>query len=922
MADDKPNITDPNQPSPPPSFIGQKFDHYHVVETLGEGGMGIVFKALDTHLDRFVAVKTLRTGLAADDERKKRFTLEAKSASALNHPNIIHIYDIGTANSVDFIAMEYVQGKTLDQLIGPKGMAVRDALKYGIQAADALDAAHHAGIVHRDLKPGNIMVTERGLVKVLDFGLAKLSEQPAPPDPIHPEQTVSLRYNTIEGALVGTPAYMSPEQAEGATLDGRSDIFSFGLILYQMVTGKRAFEGGSAVSVLTQILRDEPLPPTSVSGQVPAELERVILRCLRKDPERRYQHMSEVRIALEDLRDESISGTTISGTAARGRVARKKFLRNMALPSAAFLAIAGGIAWWLEHRSKTSAAVPASEPMLTRLTIDPGLSTDPSISRDGKLLAYASDRSGQGNLDIWVRQIGGGQPIQLTTDPADDSEPDFSPDGTRIAFHSERGGGGVYVIPALGGSEERLADGGRRPRFSPDGSQIAYWAGVAEMKVRASFSRVYTMSSRGGSPRAIDPDFTARWPVWTPDGKSLLFLGTRTPNDLGSYAWWITALDGSAPRKTDLPVNPVAERREPLVWRNDQVVYPWHGNDASVGLQQLGFSPATGRVSGQPRRLTFGTAIESHPSCAADGRLVFASLTAAVNLYTLPVKSNEPLDEQPAPLSQDLSEKTYPAVSADGKELVYSKATSRVAEIWIHDMATGKERALTNSGRVKNAPAISADGKEVVYGEDAGNKTVILALSTSGGTPRQLCENCGSPSAWFPDGSKVLAADYSRQSSIDLVDVATGQKVEYLKHPQYSLLPRAVSPDGRWIAFTVDVGGGRTPIYIAAYRPGAPPAENEWIRITDGATTDGMPRWSPDGSLLYFNSERDGFLCLWAQRLNLATQRPIGAPFAIHHFHGASLRMDRTTAIGPNKIIFELREQTGNIWMLEPQSLK
>jgi serine/threonine protein kinase len=923
MPDDEPRITDSKRSSTQhQSFIGQMFDHYRVVEALGEGGMGIVFKALDTHLDRFVALKTLHTRLAANDDRKKRFAQEAKSASALNHPSIIHIYDIGAANEVDFIAMEYVQGKTLDQLIGPKGLPARETLQYAIQVADALDAAHNAGIIHRDLKPANIMITERGLVKVLDFGLAKLTERAATTDP-RPEQTVSLRLtNTMDGSLVGTPAYMSPEQAEGAVLDGRSDIFSFGLILYQMVTGRMAFEGGSTVSVLTQILRDDPKPPSSVSGQVPGELERIILRCLRKDPARRYQHMSEVRIALEDLRDESISGTSILGTGARARLKRQKSQRVMVVSAAAFVVIASGIAWWFYHRSKAAVRVPTSEAVMSRLTSDPGLSTDPAISSDGKLLAYASDRAGKGNLDIWVRQIGGGQPIQLTTDPADDSEPSFSPDGTRIAFRSEREGGGVYVIPALGGTEQRIADGGRRPRFSPDGSQIAYWVGVPEIKARASFSQVYVAGSTGGPPRAFQAGFTARWPDWTPDGKNLVFFGTKTPDDVLSYAWWISAVDGGAPRQTDLPVDQVNDRREPIAWRGSEVVYAWHGNDGSVGLRQLSFSPATARISGEPRRLTFGTAIESRPSCASNGRLVFTSLTGKVNLYVLPIQGKGGIEEPPKPISQDLSENIDPSISANGKELAYSKVGSAAMEIWFRDLPTGKERPLTNSGRAKSVGKISADGKKVVYGEKAGNKTVILELSTDGGAPRQLCENCGDPDAWFPDGSKILTADYSKQSSIDIVEVATGQKSQYLKHPKYSLFPRAVSPNGRWIAFTEDIGSGRTPIFIAAYLPGSPPAEKDWIQITDGSVSEGMPRWSPDGSLLYFSSERDGFLCLWAQPLDRDTQRPSGAPFAVQHFHGASLRMNRTTAIAADKIIFELREQTGSIWMIEPENLK
>lgn len=918
MPSDDPNETNPPEPSsvPPQSFIGKTLDHYEIIEPLGDGGMGIVFKALDNHLDRFVALKTLRAGLAANQDRKRRFEVEAKSASALNHPNIIHIYDIGVSNNIDFIVMEYVQGKTLDKLMGRKPLPIEETLKYAIQVADALDAAHGASIVHRDLKPNNIMVNERGLVKVLDFGLAKLTEHTTPPHALRPNQTASYDelVRTVEGALVGTPAYMSPEQAQGAAVDGRSDVFSMGLILYQMATGQMAFAGSSPVSILTQILRDEPRPPTSVSGQVPAALERVILRCLRKDPNRRYQHMSEVRIALEDVRDELFPRTPSPATPAAVARERRWSSRGVTASMGALLVILAGIAWWASRK------LPPSEPALVRLTSDAGLSTDPAISRDGKFLAYASDRAGNGNLDIWVRQVGGEQTNQLTTDPADDAEPDFAPDGTRIAFHSERQGGGLYTTSFLGGAELRIADGGRRPRFSPDGRQIAYWVGVPQMSARASFSMVYVVSANGGTPRAIQPHFTARWPAWTSDGKSLLFFGTTTPGDLNSYAWWIAPLEGGAARKTEIPVSADVDNREPITFRDGSVVYAWRENDGSAGLKQLSFSSITGRVSGEPHRLHFGTSLESRPSCAADGRVVFTSLVVGRNLYALPTAGTAP-GREARPLSQDLTQKSEPSVSADGKALIYLRDVSGGQEVWFRELETGKERPLTHS-EVKNTTTakISADGSKAVYSERAGSKNSIWEVPTSGGVPRLICENCGTPAAWFPDGARILAADYSKQSSIDVLDLASGQRTEYLKHPKYSLFPRAVSPDGQWIAFTADAGGGRTPIFIAAFRPGTPPAEKEWIRIADGSTSDGMPRWSTEDNLLYFNSERDGSLCVWAQRLNPTTKRPIGVAFAVHHFHSATLRMNRTMSVARDKIILELEAHTGNIWMLGPKT--
>ncbi len=277
---------------PGPDLVGRTILHYRIEEKIGEGGMGVVYRARDERLKRYVAIKTLPPELVTNPERKKRFVQEARAASALSHPNIITIHDVPSDGGNDFIVMEYLAGQTLDRKIGPKGMKVGDLLKYAVQIADALAAAHAAGIVHRDLKPGNILVSEDGRVKVLDFGLAKLTEREAKPG-----RESSISVLTEEGRIMGTAAYMSPEQAEGKPVDARSDIFSFGSLLYEMATGRKAFQGESSVSTLSAILNQEPGP---MNGGTPAELEKIIRRCLRKDPARRPQHIVDVKMALED----------------------------------------------------------------------------------------------------------------------------------------------------------------------------------------------------------------------------------------------------------------------------------------------------------------------------------------------------------------------------------------------------------------------------------------------------------------------------------------------------------------------------------------------------------------------------------------------------------------------------------------------
>jgi len=291
-----------------PGMIGQTLGHYRIEAKLGEGGMGLVYRAVDTHLGRAVAIKVLRADATASPGRKRRFVQEAKAASALNHPNIIHIYDICSSGDTDFIAMEFVAGKTLQQLIGKSGLPQRDTLKYSIQIADALARAHSAGIVHRDLKPANIMVAEDGSVKLVDFGLAKLVEKTVDSEAATATMTAEEGPQTEEGSIVGTVAYMSPEQAEGRKVDARSDIFSFGSVLYEMVTGRRPFERANRISTLSAILHEEPQPPGDLVPDLPGELERIISRCLRKDLGRRAQHAGDIRLALEELSEDSALG--------------------------------------------------------------------------------------------------------------------------------------------------------------------------------------------------------------------------------------------------------------------------------------------------------------------------------------------------------------------------------------------------------------------------------------------------------------------------------------------------------------------------------------------------------------------------------------------------------------------------------------
>jgi serine/threonine protein kinase len=334
-------------------MTGRTVAHFEILEKLGEGGMGVVWKARDTRLDRLVALKVLPSDKVADPERKRRFAQEARAASALNHPNIVTIYEIAREDDVDFIAMEYVAGRSLQQLIPRKGLSIADSLKYSVQIADALAKAHAAGIVHRDLKPGNILINDEGTVKVVDFGLAKLTETA---DSTEEDPTRTIRRETQEGAIVGTLSYMSPEQAEGKKVDARSDIFAFGVVLYEMVTGRRAFQGASAAATLAAILHQDPKPLRESIPDAPPELGKLISRCLRKDRERRFQHAGDLKVELVELREEFDSGTLLVAPEPSHPSAgmRKKW----ALPAASVVLVAAISLFAVNWHKSTPAGPP------------------------------------------------------------------------------------------------------------------------------------------------------------------------------------------------------------------------------------------------------------------------------------------------------------------------------------------------------------------------------------------------------------------------------------------------------------------------------------------------------------------------------------------------------------------------------------
>ncbi len=794
-------------------MTGKQVAHYDVTRKLGEGGMGVVYEAIDRHLDRRIALKILPPDKVAKTGRLQRFIQEAKSASALNHPNIITIYDIGAAGGVDYIAMELVPGRTIEDLLARRRMKVAEALKFAVQIAGALAAAHAAGIVHRDLKPANVMVTQSGLVKVLDFGLAKLTGES---EVSEDDATRTEHALTEEGTVVGSAAYMSPEQVEGKKVDARSDIFSFGLVLYEMLSGKRAFRAETRMSTMAAVLNQEPPPLAELAPGLPKELERIVARCLRKDLARRSQSMAEIKIALEELQEESESGVSQVGQAPPPARSRRRWI---ALAGAG-LALSVALSLLLPGLRETR--VPLKEVPLTSY---PGYQGQPALSPDGSQFAFVWD-GGQENTrrQLYVSMAGQGTPLKLTNTPGSGAAfPAWSPGGQSIAFVRVTPGkpDELIVIPALGGPERKIDEGVllRRPGWSPDGKWL-----YCSSQVSPLHFALFAEPSGGGDRRKLtDPpagaigDFD---PSVSPDGRLLVFARA------------------------------VAD----------------HNNDIFVADLR------DGNNAGTPRRLTSDLKTKRSPVFTADGKgvvYVAGEASSFLAMYRVPPSGGPPVRmEGIGDYAVDLT------IAPKGRRLVYSR-TFRDLNLWRRPLPAapsgpgspaGSPGKFLSSTRYEDSPAYSPDGKRIAFSSNRGGVRQIWVADADGSNPAPLTNFAagiaGSP-RWSPD-SQTIVFDARPQGLADIYSIKAGGGTpqRLTDHPAEDHIP-CYSADGRWIFFASTRSGPRQ-----LYR--IPANGGEAVQITHKGAV--VPIASPDGKWLYYSTPR---AALWKVPVDGGEETPV-----------------------------------------------
>lgn len=876
---------------------------FRILRFISRGGMGEVYAAEDLQLGGQVAVKTILPNFALRPGIVERFRREISLGLKITHPNVCRVFDLETHRSdsgeVLFLTMELLEGDTLESWISRHGaVSTETAAPIVLQILEGLKAAHRVGVIHQDFKPSNVFLVPEpnGAMRavVMDFGLALLAD---------------ANKDAVAADVAGTPLYMAPEQLDGRGSSVASDIYSVGVVLYELLTGQKPFPADSK-SRFSRRTRGRLVSPRQHRPEIDEHWEQAILQCLSRDPTERPASVDELRQAL----GLEPANSQVSGIGKR-----------QAIATALVLGVFAGTIMWLRNRPRERIED------LMQVTSQTDLSADPSLSRDGKVIAYDSDRGEAGNLDIWVQKLPNGTPRRITTDPADDDDANLSSDGTQVAFHSDRKGGGIYLADTTGGPERLLVPFGYRPRFSPDGKTIAFWAGEYDESIPSG--RIYKIPASGGSPERLAPDFSdARYPIWSPDGRWILFTGCRegvANRPLSTCReWWVESVDSSQLFNTGalslFRTKGISPWYWPSAWFSRGVLF-----SASAGGQtdiwRVALSRQSWRIGGKAVRLTSSALKAVDANVAADGTIAFGQLGAAVHIWEQPLSGGKQ-SKGAFKLTDGPDADSDPSVSRGGRLLVFSRTGKHGKAIWLKDLASGHESELAAPALNNIHPVLSLYGNKIAFeGDDTLSKALYVA--GLGGGARLVCAGCENPSGWLQHDEAVLFTNGDK-GEIQKITLSDRKISTVLARSGVRLADAAWSPETEYLLFTVAGQQGRRQIFATKLPAIEGAAKGGWIPVTSSGEWCDKPHWSPDGSTIYFLSNRDNFMCIWGQRFDARKHQTLGGPFPVAHFHDPHMnpnllvRSDFGLSVSTGSIILNSGAVFETIWLgvLKPPS--
>jgi Tol biopolymer transport system component/serine/threonine protein kinase len=782
-----------------PLAAGQRLGPYEILGPLGAGGMGEVYRARDPRLERDVAIKVLPEHFVDDADSLARFQAEAKAIAALSHPNIVAIFDTGQHGDQLYVVTELLEGETLRSRLRQGPFGARKAAEHAARVAQGLAAAHDKGIVHRDIKPENLFLLNDGRVKILDFGLARqdpilegsgdLSSSPTAARPTNP------------GAMIGTVGYLSPEQARGDPADHRSDIFSLGAVLYEMLTGHRAFKGTSPAELLSSVLRDEPPAPSESEHRIPRALDLIVHHCLEKNPDERFQSARDLAFHLDSLGSTSASQRV-------GELPSPETRRwQRLLPAGLAALVLLGAGFEIGRRVGVSSrgggrAAPLS---FQQVTDQPGEERQARLGPGGTNFVFVSDASG--NPDIYLQRVGGRNPVNLTPDsPEADTAPALSPDGDRIAFCSERDGPkSIYVMGSTGESVKRLTDFGHDPAWSPDGKQIVF----SDRDGQDPWSRItpahlWIVPSSGGDVRQLTREGDAVQPSWSPGGRRIAYWGLKGGS--GQRDIWTIPADATG-EPTPVTVTSDATMDWDPVWSPDgRSLYFASERGGSMNLWRVGIEETSGRPRGEPEPVTTPSRTSGSISFSRDGRLLmFVSSDRRSSIQRLGIDpATGHVTEPPRPAFQGSRVIYTQDISPDGEWIAFTPLGGREDLFVVKSDGTGY-RQITDDAARDRGPKWSPDGKRIAFYSDRSGRYETWTIRPDGSGLEQLTKATGpgrTEVTWSPDGKRIATNDGAHTWIEDLTQPRAQRQAEALPVLEggQALQPRSWSPDGRLLA--------------------------------------------------------------------------------------------------------------------------